>query len=207
MAKDKSSWGPVWEKIFSSREWGRYPEISVVRFIAENFYNFTHKDRSKIKILDLGCGTGNHVWYLAREGFRVYGIDGSKTAIKFAKKKLGQEGLKAELVVDDIIRLPYRDNFFDAVIDSAAIQHNRLQNIGIIIHEVHRVLKPEGRIFSMLVAKDESLKFGFGQVHFFNKREIYKLFADFSELIINYDQHTRGVNHHIHKSWLVEAKK
>lgn len=207
MAKDKSSWGPVWEKIFSSREWGRYPEISVVRFIAKNFYSLSHKDRYKIKILDLGCGTGNHVWYLAREGFRAHGIDGSKTAIKFAKKKLGQEGLKAEFVADDIIRLPYRDNFFDAVIDSAAIQHNRLRDIGIIIHEVYRVLKPEGRIFSMLVAKDESLKLGFGQVHFFNKREIYKLFAYFPELIINYYQHTRGANHHVHKSWLVEAKK
>lgn len=197
----------MWEKIFSEREWGCYPEVSVVRFIAENFYSFSHKDRSKIKILDLGCGTGNHVWYLAREGFSVYGIDGSKTAIKFAKKKLGQEGLKAELMLGDIVRLPYGDNYFDAVIDSAAIQHNCLRDIGVIIHEVHRVLKPEGRIFSMLVAKDKSLKVGFGQIHFFNQREIYKLFGDFSELIINYYQHTRGVNHHIHKSWLVEAKK
>lgn len=207
MLKTRKSWDPVWEKIFSSREWGYYPEISVVRFIAEHFYNFTHKDRSKIKILDLGCGTGNHVWYLAREGFRVYGIDGSKTAIKSAKKRLAQEGLKAELMVGDMARLPYGDDYFDAVIDSAAIQHNRLRDIGVIIHEIHRVLKPEGRVFSMLVAKDKTLKASFGQVHFFNKLEIYKLFADFPELIINYYQHTRGVNHHIHKSWLVEAKK
>lgn len=197
----------MWEKIFSERGWGCYPEVSVVRFIAKNFYSFTREDRSKIKILDLGCGTGNHVWYLAREGFRVYGIDGSKTAIKSAKKRLTYEGLKTELMVGDIARLPYGDNFFDAVIDSAAIQHNCLQNIGVIVHEVYRVLKPGGRIFSMLVAKDENLKIGFGQTYFLNKREIYKLFADFSELTINYYQHTRGVDHHMHKSWLVEAKK
>lgn len=167
MLKTIKNWDPVWEKIFSNREWGGYPEIPVVRFIAENFYSLTRKNRSKIKILDLGCGTGNHVWYLAREGFRVYGIDGSKTAIKFAEKRLAQEKLKAELVVGDIIRLPYENNFFDAVIDSAAIQHNCLQNIGVIIREVFRVLKQKGRIFSTLVAKDESWKYDFGQIYFF----------------------------------------
>src|SRR3989338_2282999 len=167
MLKPGRGWDSVWERIFSDREWGCYPEIPVVRFIANNFYNLTHKNRSKIKILDLGCGIGAHTWYLAREGFRVYGIDGSKTAIKFAKKRLAQEGLRAELMVGDIVCLPYGDNFFDAVIDSAAIQHNHLQGIKKIIKEAYRVLKPNGKLFSVLVCQDERLKRDFGRTTYF----------------------------------------
>lgn len=179
----------------------------MVRFIAKNFYNLTHKVRYKIKILDLGCGTGNHAWYLAREGFSVYGIDGSKTAIKFAKKRLAQEGLRAELMVGDIIQLPYEHNFFDAVIDSAAIQHNNLKNIGKIIENVHRVLKPEGRFLSILVCRDDKLEGNYGKIHYFSKSEISKLFSGFSKLVINYYEFTRGTNHDFHKSWIVEANK
>ena len=207
MLKPGRGWDSVWERIFSDREWGCYPEIPVVRFIANNFYNLTHKNRSKIKILDLGCGIGAHTWYLAREGFRVYGIDGSKTAIKFAKKRLAQEGLRAELMVGDIVCLPYGDNFFDAVIDSAAIQHNHLQGIKKIIKEAYRVLKPNGKLFSVLVCQDERLKRDFGRITYFTKSEVSKFFSKFSELVINHNEFTRGADHDLHKSWLVEAKK
>ena len=84
MKKNHSkSWDPVWEKIFSSREWGKYPPEELIRFTAQQFYKT--KNRQKINFLDLGCGTGSCSWYLAKEGFTVYGVDGSKTAISKAK--------------------------------------------------------------------------------------------------------------------------
>jgi|SRR3989338_3843502 len=207
MLKPGRGWDSVWERIFSDREWGCYPEIPVVRFIANNFYNLTHKNRSKIKILDLGCGIGAHTWYLAREGFSVYGIDGSKTAVKLTRKRLAEENLKAQITVGDMIRLPYNSNFFDAVIDSSAIQHNHLKSIKRIIKEVHRVLNFKGKLFSVLVCHDEHLKKDFGKIHYFAKTEIPELFSKFSKLIINYNEFTRGTDHNFHKSWLVEADK
>ena len=46
--------GDIWDSIFSSKEWGRYPSEDLIRFIARNFYKA--EKRSSIKILELGCG-------------------------------------------------------------------------------------------------------------------------------------------------------
>ena len=200
-----NSWDSVWDKIFSSRDWGQYPEITVIRFVAKNFYHV--QNRKLTKILDLGCGVGAHSWYLAKEGFQVYGIDGSSEAIKLAKIKLKKEKLKAKLVIGDIINLPYQDNFFDAVIDSATIQHNSLVNIKIILKEIYRVLKPKGKIFSTMVAQDNYLKQGFGQIHFFTKPQIKQLLVRFSQLTVDCHQYTENNGERLHKSWLIQAQK
>lgn len=205
MLKKMKSWNSVWEKIFSTRRWGQYPEITVISFIAKNFYQL--QNRKQIKILDLGCGVGAHSWYLAREGFQTYGIDGSPSAIKIAKEKLIKEKLSADFYVGDIVKLPYQDNFFDAVIDSAAIQHNSLVNIKIILKEIYRILKPKGKIFSTMIAQDNYLKQGFGQIHFFTKPEIKQLLARFSQLSIDYHQYTENNGERLHKSWLIEGSK
>ena len=33
------AWNNVWEQVFSSQEWGKYPGEDVIRFVARNFYN------------------------------------------------------------------------------------------------------------------------------------------------------------------------
>ena len=38
------------------------------------------------RILDLGCGTGRHLVYLAKKGFEAYGIDIAEEGIKIARK-------------------------------------------------------------------------------------------------------------------------
>ena len=54
-----------------------------------------------IKVLEIGCGTGSNIWFLAREGFDVFGLDGSQTAILKTREKLDREQLSAELNVGD----------------------------------------------------------------------------------------------------------
>ena len=64
------------------------------------------------------------MWYLSREGFSAFGIDGSKTAIERTGEKLDRESLKANLLLGDFQNLPYDSDFFDAVLDITSIQHN-----------------------------------------------------------------------------------
>ena len=141
-------WDPTWEELFRNRGWGKYPSEELIRFVAQNYYQVP--DRSRVKILELGCGPGANLWYLAREGFVVYGVDGSSTAIKKCKKRLDSEvpDWIGELLVDDIVSLPYESNFFDVVIDLEAIAHNSLEDSKKIYSEASRVLKSEGKIFS-----------------------------------------------------------
>src|SRR3989304_7652916 len=54
------------------------------------------------KILDLGCGSGRHIVYLAKRGFDVFGIDIAKEGISLTNSWLKKENLKADLKIGDI---------------------------------------------------------------------------------------------------------
>ena len=100
------------------------------------------------RILDLGCGSGRHVVYLAKKGFEVYGIDIAEHGIKIAKEWLKKEKLKAKLRVGDIYKkLPYKSEFFDAIICIRTLNHGKIEWIRRCIKEMYRVLKPNGYIF------------------------------------------------------------
>lgn len=139
------SWDPIWEKVFSEKPWGKYPSENLIQFVARNFYKL---NRSEVKILEVGCGPGANIWYLAKEQFKAYGIDGSPTAIQQAEDRLIAEGLQADLKVGDIVKLPYSENLFDAVLDVECIYANDLENTNKILEEIFRVLKNGGLFFS-----------------------------------------------------------
>lgn len=139
------SWDDEWENVFKAQEWGKYPPECLIRFVAGNFYS---NDRHLVKILEIGCGTGTNLWYMAREGFEVYGIEGSKTAVERAKKRIEGEGLHANIIHGDIVSLPFQEEYFDAVIDGDCLYCNSAEDTNIILSEVKRVLKKDGLFFS-----------------------------------------------------------
>ena len=132
-----------WDKIFKKE--GRFfikPEKCVLKAV-----KFLKKEKIK-RVLDLGCGSGRHLVFLAKEGFDVYGFDISKHGIKIARNWLKEENLKANLKINDFYkRLPYKDNFFDAIISIAALHHGKIGEIKKLIKEMKRILKPNGLIF------------------------------------------------------------
>lgn len=146
------SWDNIWEDVFQKQEWGKYPGEDLIRFVARNFYQAPQ--RREIKILEVGCGPGANLWYMAREGFSVYGIDGSRTAIERAENRLDKEcpGWTGQLCVGDILNLPYENDFFDAVIDHEAVSCNSWDDSRRIFSEMVRVCKKNGKIFSRTFA-------------------------------------------------------
>jgi SAM-dependent methyltransferase len=70
------------------------------------------------RVLDAGCGTGEHVLMLAARGMAATGIDAAPTAIALAETKARQRGLTARFVVGDALRLDGLGEQFDTVLDS-----------------------------------------------------------------------------------------
>lgn len=142
----------VWEEIFQNNEWGKYPSVVVIKFIAKNFYKA--KDRKEIKILEIGAGTGANLWFCAREGFSIYAIDGSQTAVERMCTRFKAEDLDTNLVSakvgDYFDKLDeYEDNYFDAVIDYESLSCNPFSKTQEIVKKVFSKLKQNGRMLSV----------------------------------------------------------
>lgn len=96
--------------------------------------------KSKGKILDYGCGTGQVVNYLNNLGYDGYGVDISPLAVN--KSEITQKG-KIFLIKSDN-KTPFPDNYFDSVGCSDVLEH--CMQPSKVLEEMIRVLKPEGKI-------------------------------------------------------------
>jgi SAM-dependent methyltransferase len=70
-------------------------------------------DRCGSPILELGCGTGRLLLPLAREGYRLTGVDSSPAMLAHARRKLSEEGMdcRVTLVEQDMRALAIDERF------------------------------------------------------------------------------------------------
>lgn len=96
-------------------------------------------------VLDICCGLANNAIYLAKHGYKCYGIDISPAAIDYARAKAAKAGVSCELTAGNALELPYPDNTFTLVFDRGCFHSLPPQNRKTFIRGVHRVLKPGGK--------------------------------------------------------------
>jgi ubiquinone/menaquinone biosynthesis C-methylase UbiE len=220
-------WDKGWDILFSRVEWGRYPGEELIRFVARNFYS--KHNRKDIKILEVGCGSGANLWYLAREGFKTYGFDGSSVAIEKAENFLKKENLTADLKQGDALNLPYDDAMFDAVLDVECLYANSLVDTSVILKEIYRVLKPGGLIYSktfsvgmsgektglrmteepntFLEMPDGPLHKEYGIIRLTSEKEIPKIYHLFSEIEYDYISRTDKNRSKEILEWVIQGRK
>ncbi len=220
------TWDSIWEDIFATQDWGKYPPEELIRFTARNFYKAP--ERAAVKFLELGCGTGANMWFLAREGFSAYGIDGSKSGIEKAQKRLTSEGLSADLRVGNVGNIIeiYAGTQFDAVLDVGCLQCNPLGAVQKIVNQTYDLLKPGGMFFGIMAAND-SYGYGIGDEiepgtftniqdgplkgrglnHFFTLAEIQSVWSAFAPLSIEYSLFSLNERQEYYKYWVVRGAK
>jgi SAM-dependent methyltransferase len=69
------------------------------------------------RVLDVGCGTGEHALMAAALGLPATGVDTAPTAVAIAQRKASERDLPARFLVADALDLPALDERYDTVLD------------------------------------------------------------------------------------------
>ncbi|HKS50073.1 MAG TPA: class I SAM-dependent methyltransferase [Amycolatopsis sp.] len=71
------------------------------------------------RVLDVGCGSGEHALLAAALGLPATGVDAAEGAIAIARRKAAERGLNARFLVWNALDLAVLGEYFDTVLDSA----------------------------------------------------------------------------------------
>ncbi len=98
-------------------------------------------------VLDFGCGMGRPEKFLSSHCKEIYGVDISRGMLRLARRRHKDvpnahfiKGKKADLSV-------FQDSTFDFVFSEAVLQHIDKEHIILILREMHRICKSEGKVY------------------------------------------------------------
>lgn len=111
-------------------------------------------DEGARSILDLGCGLGRHAFFFTEKGFDVAAVDLSEEAVRSVKEGMQECNMYFPCQVADMMKLPFLDNAFDRVFSYHVISHQDTPGVQAVIDEITRVLKPGGKVFLTVCAKE-----------------------------------------------------
>lgn len=129
--------------------------------------------------LDVCCGSGNNVAYLAENDFDCYGIDISKTAIGYAREKVAAAGKTCELLIGNVLNLPYPNNIFTLVFDRGCFHSQLPAERKTYAASIFRVLKSGGKFLLLCFSSKDHVH---GPPYGFSPQEIRLYFSEFFEI-------------------------
>lgn len=105
-----------------------------------------------LKILDVGCGAGRFTQEAVKRGYTVLGMDYSYGMLMNANKICSRlDDLNISFLQGDIESFPLKDSSFDVIVCLGVIAY--LKSEGIALHELARILKPNGVLAISIVNK------------------------------------------------------
>jgi ubiquinone/menaquinone biosynthesis C-methylase UbiE len=100
------------------------------------------------RILDAGCGNGRHCKHILRRGdsdASIHAFDLSQRMLKRSRRRL--KSSRINYLAADLTRLPYADEFFDAIVCGWVLEHLPDPRPG--LQELTRILQPGGKLLLM----------------------------------------------------------
>ena len=139
------------------------------------FVRLEESGRISGDVLDVGCGTGENVLFLAGRGHDVWGVDSAPAAIEIARRKAEERGLAATFLVQDALNLQGIGRTFDTVIDSGLFHTLSDPERPCFVQNLSEVLKPGGYYFMLAFSEHEPGGYGPRRI---TKKEIQAAFSD-----------------------------
>lgn len=160
-----------WNRNFAPR----YPHNKLIQFILRRYKN----NKGNIKILDLGCGSGNNTKFLCEAGFEVYATDFSEEAITNTKNLLNLNNLVLkEIRKERISELSFEKNFFDCIVSVGVFESAGKDETEKCIGKVYNCLKEGGVGFFLFAAKDDfRMQNNFMNLYGYEEHEVREIFG------------------------------
>jgi cyclopropane fatty-acyl-phospholipid synthase-like methyltransferase len=129
------------------------------------------------RVLDAGCGTGEHVLLCAGLGLDATGIDLASAALRCAEEKARERGRTARFLGQDARNLAELGESFDTVLDCGLFHSFDAEDRAAYVRSLRVVLSPGGRYF-MLCFSDREPEGDWPWVHRVTQTEITTAFTD-----------------------------
>jgi len=155
-------------KHLSSKEYGNFSKLGFRKYYnsfavpttkwEDEIFDFIKKSGAK-KILDVGCGNGDLLILIRKNGFKgeLVGVELSAGILAGGINESEENKLDINFVVGDAQNLPFEDECFDVVIAKHMIYHIPNPQKG--IDEMYRCLKRGGSLLITLNSKNSSPHF------------------------------------------------
>jgi len=114
------------------------PSPEVVQSVKEGFFP-PGRD-----VLDIGCGAGTHVLYLASKGYTAHGVDLSPGAVQAVQERARKAGLRVDVREGDALALPFSKGSLAGALDHGCFHTLPFRLRKSYVAEVFRVLRPGG---------------------------------------------------------------
>jgi SAM-dependent methyltransferase len=154
--KEKAQWQKTYQRTpYDQLPWFEPGPSASLRIAAEEGFL-----PSKGTVLDIGCGAGSNLLFLAERGLHVRGIDLSPGAVAAARARAEERHLIVDVREGDALALDLPDQSLDAVNDNGCFHTIPVSRRGRYASEVFRVLRPEGRFVLSWVAREHVCEWG-----------------------------------------------
>lgn len=140
----------------------KYPSLELVR-LEKLFF----KANNKGKLLEYAFGGGCNTLHLLECGYKVYGLDVAKGALKSTNKRMNnypelKKKLKLDLLPLNATKIPYPDNYFTYGVALSILSLLGTESkVRTLLSELKRVMAPKGKI--ILDINDQDSEFSKGK--------------------------------------------